>query len=493
MKSYSKKEIKEKLLKLGVSRGDCLFLSSSLGMLGRPKGFKAKDLNKIFLKTILDIIGNRGTLFVPTYSYSFSSKNKKGVFDIKKTKPKIGSFPNFFIKQNSIYRNADPFVSVSGKGFLAKKILSKSNFSSYGKNSVFHKLVNVKKAKLLNIGLGPNWTPFIHHAEYVSKISHRFEKVFEGYTRNNNKLKKIKWVYFSRVLINQTKANVYKVGSRALRKQIWNSQELGRSNLYLSNYKRYFKFVLSELKKNKWALTNGPKVDLIKEERKKLFKKNKINKNNALSLIDGFNPETEYILKILNKGFKISIKKFKTGYNFLNYVMPERTTILNGKKVRTFDEIKFGIKVSNYSNFVFLFYLNKLNKKKFLFLQKFAGQIIKDKSIRPEILFIYDYNAYVSYLSENFNNNKGKTFVHLNFSNINSYNFKNIKFKLKNKIIKNMKSLKINFKKNLNNFETEGNYYLSKNKLSDYKINEVFYELNTSKFLIKNYDKFLLN
>ena len=105
----------------------------------------------------------------------------------------------------------------------------------------------------------------------------------------------------------------------------------------------------------------------------------------------------------------------------------------------------------------------------------------------------YDYNAYVSYLSENFKNNKGKTFVHINFSNINSYNFKNIKFKLKNKIIKNMKNLKINFKKNLSNFETEGNYYLSKNKLSDYKINEVFYELNTSKFLIKNYDKFLLN
>lgn len=92
MKSYSKKEIKEKLLKLGVSRGDCLFLSSSLGMLGRPKGFKAKDLNKIFLKTILEIIGNRGTLFVPTYSYSFSSKNKNSVLILKKQSQKLDHF-----------------------------------------------------------------------------------------------------------------------------------------------------------------------------------------------------------------------------------------------------------------------------------------------------------------------------------------------------------------------------------------------------------------
>ena len=37
------------------------------------------------------IIGPKGNIFVPTYSYSFSDKKPK-VFDLHNTKSKIGSF-----------------------------------------------------------------------------------------------------------------------------------------------------------------------------------------------------------------------------------------------------------------------------------------------------------------------------------------------------------------------------------------------------------------
>ena len=175
-------------------------------MIGQPKDFKKKDLNKIFLKIIFDKIGTEGTIFVPTYSYSFSSRNKNKIFDVKNTRSKIGSFPNFFLRQKNIYRNNDPFVSISGKGFCAKKILDKKVYTSYGKNSVFENFLKIRNFKILNIGLGPNWTPFIHYADFLSNVDHRFEKVYEGKIRySNKKLENIKWVYNSRVLIDETK------------------------------------------------------------------------------------------------------------------------------------------------------------------------------------------------------------------------------------------------------------------------------------------------
>ena len=444
------------------------------------------------MNAIEDLVGKKGTILVPTYSYSFKSDNKKRIFDVNKTKSEIGPFPNYFLKQKKVYRNIDPMVSIAGKGFLAKKILTKKVYNSYGVNSVFHRLLEIKNCKILNIGLGPNWIPFIHYADFTAKVDHRFDKVIEGNLRINGKLKKISWLYYSRVLVKQTKANAYNVGYDALKKKkIWNYVEIGRARMYLANYKSYYKFTISKLKKNKWALARGPKVNLIKEDRKKIIKK-KLNNNlhNYILDLDGFNLATEQILKLLNRKFKIQIKKYKTGYKFLNYLIPERTTKLNNRIIRTFDEIKIGIKKNKNTNIVLIFYLKNLNEKRLLFIQKYVRKIFSEKKVSPEIVFTYDYNGYFSYLSENFKNKLNKTFFHINFSAKKSFSYKNINFNSKNKLIFNMKNHKINYKDNVKNFEIEGNYPDAKKKLSNFSIKEIFYELDTSESILQNYNNF---
>ena len=75
---YSKKEIIKSLKDINITNGDSLYVSTSFGMLGYPsfKFSNSEDLAKIFFKTLLKIIGSKGTIFAPTFSYSFSKKKR---------------------------------------------------------------------------------------------------------------------------------------------------------------------------------------------------------------------------------------------------------------------------------------------------------------------------------------------------------------------------------------------------------------------------------
>ena len=100
MSDYDKEELKEKFQEAGIAKGDSVFLTSSLGALGVPNT-KSKNYllvsSKWIFETLKELIGKKGNIFVPTYSYTFTQKNK--IFNTKTTNAKIGYFPNFFLKK----------------------------------------------------------------------------------------------------------------------------------------------------------------------------------------------------------------------------------------------------------------------------------------------------------------------------------------------------------------------------------------------------------
>ena len=98
---YTKLDTIEALKKSGIMRGDTVFFTTSLGMLGVPDIKKINSINDICLfifNSIKKVLGPNGTILVPTYSYSFGNvyKNKLPVFDPLKTHSKTGPFSNFF-------------------------------------------------------------------------------------------------------------------------------------------------------------------------------------------------------------------------------------------------------------------------------------------------------------------------------------------------------------------------------------------------------------
>lgn len=260
MKDFNKKDLFKVFKKIGIQKGDSLFLTTNLGVLGRPETKNKNYLlttSKWILNNLQKIIGNNGNIFVPTYSYSFA-KNRH-FFDPKKTKANIGYFPNYFLRQKNITRSIDPMMSISGLGPKVKKILCKPYKESFGKDCVFERLLKIKNLKCCNIGLGYNWMPFIHYLDWLNKTPFRFNKLFKGFVKIENNKKFIKWVYFARHVRKETISNGYKIGLEAKKKKLFIKSKIGKSIIYIINYNSYFKFAKKLTKTNKWLTVNGPK------------------------------------------------------------------------------------------------------------------------------------------------------------------------------------------------------------------------------------------
>jgi len=261
---YTKNDIVRALKKVGVKKSDTVFFTTSLGMLGKPKTkglLNTEKISKFMLEAIKNTLGPKGTILIPTYSYSFGNfkKNKLPFFNVKKTSSKIGPFGNFFLKQKGVVRSEDPMISIAGLGKNAKKILKNISHTSYGNDCTFERILKVKNSKCCSIGLGPNWIPFIHYCDWLNKAPFRYDKFFEGIIINGSVRKKVIWHYPVRYLRKETFTNGHKIGKLAIKNKIFKHYKLGRSRIYAANYEKYFNFTMKITQKNPWMTVDGPK------------------------------------------------------------------------------------------------------------------------------------------------------------------------------------------------------------------------------------------
>ncbi len=260
---YSQNDISEKLRLLGVKEGSHIYCSSSLGLLGNPNfGYsKIEDIINIFFKEIISIIGEKGTIFAPTFTYSFKDRRniEKNIFNVKKTKSKVGPFGNYISKNKNCIRNNDPMISIVGIGSMSS-ILKKNNQTSYGRGCTFEKLLSIKKLKILNIGVGINFIPFLHYVDFLSNCDHRYKKYFYGYLIDKNKKKrKVRWEYHVPYLRKEANSTGYKISKIDNYSKLFSKVKLGSGYLYLSDYNKTFHVVKKVCMKNPWLTAEGPK------------------------------------------------------------------------------------------------------------------------------------------------------------------------------------------------------------------------------------------
>ena len=260
MSDYNRLDLKKSLKELDIKNGDSIFLTTGLGMLGIPKTKNKNYMlisSKWVLSILLELIGKKGNIFVPTYSYSFTKKFK--YFNPLTTKADIGYFPNFFLRQKNVVRSFDPMMSIAGVGPNVKNILYGISNNSFGKNCALERFIKINNLKCCHIGLGYNWIPFMHYLDWRNKVPFRYDKTFHGYIKKKHKKIKVKWVYFARYQRKETLNNGFKIGKIALQKKLYKYTKLGKSLVYVINYKKFFNLSLKLTKKNKWLTVDGPK------------------------------------------------------------------------------------------------------------------------------------------------------------------------------------------------------------------------------------------
>lgn len=327
-KKYSKYDIEKSLSLLNITKGDTVFVTTSLGMLGMPEGITStEELNALFYQTILETLGEEGTLVVPTYSYTFGKHRitQPAIFS-SDTPAEIGPFPNYVLKQPGVLRSQDPFMSVATIGSRAQSLIDNLPLTSYGKDSIFERLI-YSRAKCLTIGLGPNWTPFIHYLDWIAQVPFRYDKLFAGYFSNSNK--KIIWNYSVPVLCVKAISNAHEVGISAEKEGIWRYSELGRARVYACDYKEYFDYCKSKIEKDPWLFVKEKNWDAIKEERKRVnYQTKELKLIDLIDLYKGIElpplgEEIDSLINALEKEYEFKSKQYKTGQEINGNIIPE--------------------------------------------------------------------------------------------------------------------------------------------------------------------------
>lgn len=339
-KTYTLNDIEQALTSAGLSKGDLVFVTTSLGMLGLAQGVDTQEtLNSLHLEALKKVLGPEGTILVPTYSYTFgaSCASELAIFDLDHTAAKIGPFPEFFRKQPGVIRSKDPMMSVAGLGPHCKDLFHGLPPTSYGADSLFARLAKTE-AKCCSIGLGPNWTPFIHHADWLSKVPFRYDKLFHGIIKDANQTVSCPWVYAVPLLSKEAEANGHIIGAMAVESKIWRYAELGRARVYCCSYRDYFSFTLKAQREQPWITAVGPADEPVILEQKRLIQSKNNPDHSKLNLSElalitraDCSNEVERAIELISQQIPTTLHKFKSGENHFDWILPESWRLRDAK------------------------------------------------------------------------------------------------------------------------------------------------------------------
>ena len=356
---YSRAELADAFKAAGVKDGDIIFCIVGLLKLGIPKetheGSSAFD---VVYGAIRDAIGESGTLLTPTYTYSFC---KGEVFDPRHTPSTIGPFGNELLKLDGSERSLDPIFSVAGIGPAAKELFADLPNTCFGEGCLYDRLGKTE-AKICAIGVGLHYATAIHHLEEMAGVPHRFRKLFSGQIKKGENLVKENWIYSVRVLGDFSNPSFSKAETEAIDLGLCRYAEVGLGRLTVIPFKDLYKLCRARLEQDPWCFAQGPPVDLLESERKRvgeqLFpvdfpeKADMEQMGRALWQLprdlvsDGF----DAALQALATQIPMAIHEYPTGSECFTWIVPEKWTCheayletLNGERLFSYADNPLGV------------------------------------------------------------------------------------------------------------------------------------------------------
>ena len=248
---FSKKIIIKILKKLDIKKNDDLMIHGDAAIIYQYNINKKKGFN-LFFQTIEDYIKKKGTILVPSFTYSFC-KTKK--FDKNLTKSEVGNFSKIFGSRINVKRTNHPIFSfyIKGKNW---DYYNKAKLDiCFGRDSTFD-LFYKKNGKIIVFGNSfEKSATFLHHIEEKAKVPYRFYKFFKGEIIDNRKNKKLNVSYYVRKLSLKTELKFKKSLFKKLKKT-----NFERFQVYSISSKKLYNYCMNRLKKNKKYLVKKYKI-----------------------------------------------------------------------------------------------------------------------------------------------------------------------------------------------------------------------------------------
>mgnify|MGYP000487900912 CR=1 FL=1 len=151
-KSLTKSDLISDLRQIGIVNGDSVLVHSSLSRIGH-----LKDGPKTFVDALLEVVGDEGTILMPTSPNNVFQLNyirNTPFFDVKNSPSKTGAITEYFRTLPNAIRSLHPTEPVSAIGKLAE-YYTKDHFNQltpYNENSPFYR-VSEQGGKILYVGV----------------------------------------------------------------------------------------------------------------------------------------------------------------------------------------------------------------------------------------------------------------------------------------------------------------------------------------------------
>jgi len=212
------------LREIGIKEGDTIFLHSDAIVVSQYSGFGNKKGIISFINYITDYIGKKGTLIMPTFTYSFS---ENVIYDIKNSPSKVGLITEVFRGMPGVIRSPDPIFSIASYGRDSNQYTSFDPYYCFGDDSSFS-LIHKNNCWIIGIGCTlERGGTFLHYVEKKMKVDYRYEKIFSGVRKlYNGKSQKHEISYFVRDLSRETDLDL-----SLLNKKMFYNKKLIRSKI----------------------------------------------------------------------------------------------------------------------------------------------------------------------------------------------------------------------------------------------------------------------
>ena len=224
MMSYlDKEDIIQAFRKCGIKTGSVLMLHSDAIFLAQTCPMPKKDRFALFFDALKEVIGPKGTLVIPTFTYSAT---RKEAFIVEDTPSTVGELTEYFRKLPEVRRSRDPILSVAVLGEKSKQFCEAGVDDTFGENSVFDLLDQC------NAWLGCVASKFlVTHTHYVEQkvgVDYRFFKNFRYKIIENGKEKNGVLKYYARELNRKTGMDLIHLEKRLKAKKQFHSEKIGR-------------------------------------------------------------------------------------------------------------------------------------------------------------------------------------------------------------------------------------------------------------------------
>lgn len=262
MSDYSKRDVEEALEKLPLRIGDVVFCHSNIGFFGRAEGYGYPDAPcKMWFDAIFERIGKRGTLVVPTFTYSYPRGEEYSAFG---TPSKMGMFAEYVRNKPSARRSVDPCYSVAACGPYSWDITRCTNNNSFDDWSSFGTLLELG-GKVLNMNFDAGST-FIHYVERKLGVPYRFDKEFCGVTRTEDVHVSLVHTIYVRYMHEALEPHFEEFDRIARERNLFQTAKVGRGEIGVISAADTFALIEDVIKDRPWFLTKAETMGIIPKE-----------------------------------------------------------------------------------------------------------------------------------------------------------------------------------------------------------------------------------